>query len=44
MLDILELFKDDERIYINGEYIVGQIQELALKYDERVIKAILKDE
>lgn len=44
LVDILEVFKDDERIYINGEYIIGQIQELALKYDERVMKAILDNE
>lgn len=42
--DILELFKNDERIYINDEYIIGQIQELALKYDEKVIMTILGDE
>lgn len=42
--EILELFKDDERIYFNDEYIIGQIQELALKYDKKVMLTILRDE
>lgn len=40
---VLELFKEDERIHINNEYIIGQIQELALKYDERLVKTLLND-
>ncbi|HBH3439845.1 site-specific DNA-methyltransferase [Clostridioides difficile] len=41
--DILSIFKDDERIYVNNEYIIGKIQELALKYDEKLISAILNN-
>ncbi|WP_278683395.1 DNA methyltransferase, partial [Paraclostridium bifermentans] len=39
--DILSIFKEDERIYVNDEYIIGKIQELALKYDEKLISIIL---
>ncbi len=42
--DILEIFKNDERIFVDGEYIIGQIQELALKYDKDVINTLLGDE
>lgn len=41
--DILSIFKDDERIYVNNEYIIGKIQELALKYDEKLISTILNN-
>lgn len=41
--DILNIFRDDERIFVNGEYIIGKIQELALKYDEKVILALLNN-
>lgn len=41
--DILSIFKDDERIYINNEYIIGKIQELALKYDEKLISTLLNN-
>lgn len=42
--DILSIFIDDERIYVNNEYIVGKIQELALKYDERLVSTLLNNE
>ncbi|MDU2591597.1 MAG: site-specific DNA-methyltransferase [Paeniclostridium sordellii] len=42
--DILSIFKDDERIYVNNEYIIGKIQELALKYDEKLISTLLNKE
>lgn len=41
--DILSIFKDDERIYVNNEYIIGKIQELALKYDEKLISTLLNN-
>ena len=41
--DKLNIFRDDERIFVNGEYIIGKIQELALKYDEKVILALLNN-
>ena len=41
--DILSVFKDDERIYVNNEYIIGKIQELALKYDEKLISILLNN-
>lgn len=41
--EILDVFKDDERVYVDGEYIIGKIQELALKYDEKLISAIIND-
>ena len=41
--DILSIFKDDERIYVNDEYIIGKIQELALKYDEKLISTLLSN-
>lgn len=41
--DILRIFRDDERIYVNNEYIIGKIQELALKYDEKLISKILNN-
>lgn len=41
--DILSIFKEDERIYVNNEYIIGKIQELALKYDEKLISTILNN-
>ena len=42
--DILSIFKEDERIYVNNEYIIGKIQELALKYDEKLISTILNND
>lgn len=42
--DILSIFKDDERIYVNNEYIIGKIQELALKYDEKLISTLLNND
>ena len=41
--DVLSIFKNDERIYVNGEYIIGKIQELALKYDEKLISTLLNN-
>lgn len=41
---ILELFKNDSRIYRNDEYMIGQIQELALKHDKEILKIILKND
>ena len=41
--DILSIFKDDERVYVNNEYIIGKIQELALKYDEKLISTLLNN-
>lgn len=41
--DILKIFKEDERIYVNEEYIIGKIQELALKYDEKLISILMND-
>ncbi|WP_270305429.1 DNA methyltransferase, partial [Terrisporobacter petrolearius] len=38
------IFKDDERIYVNNEYIIGKIQELALKYDEKLISTLLNND
>ena len=40
--DILSIFKNYERIYVNGEYIIGKIQELSLKYDEKLIDILLQ--
>lgn len=42
--DVLSIFKNDERIYVNGEYIIGKIQELSLKYDEKLIDTLLNNE
>lgn len=42
--EILSIFKDDKRIYVNNEYIIGKIQELALKYDEKLISTILNND
>ena len=41
--DVLSIFKDDERIHVNNDYIVGKIQELALKYDEKLISTLLNN-
>lgn len=41
--NILEIFKDDERIYANGEFIIGKIQELALKYDVKLINTLMSE-
>ena len=41
--DILSIFRKDERIYVNNEYMIGKIQELALKYDEKLISTLLNN-
>lgn len=41
--EILDVFKDDERIFVDGEFMIGKIQELALKYDEKLISTILNN-
>ena len=41
--DILSIFKKDERIYVNNECMIGKIQELALKYDEKLISTLLNN-
>lgn len=42
--DVLRIFKEDERVFTNGEYIIGKIQELALKYDEKLISILLSND
>lgn len=41
--NVLEIFKDDERINVNGEFIIGKIQELALKYDVKLMNTLMSE-
>lgn len=41
--NILEIFKEDKRINVNGEFIIGKIQELALKYDVKLINTLMSE-
>lgn len=41
--DILGIFKDDDRIYVHEEFMIGKIQELALKYDIKLINTLISN-